>query len=76
MSPTLNKNRAALAFLDQAPSLPPLAAFAICVAVTVTKWSQNRRTRIKLASLTEDQLRDIGITREQAIAESQRPFWD
>lgn len=76
MSPYLNKNRAALDFLGQAPALPPLATLAISVAVVATKWTQNRRTRLKLARLTDDQLRDIGITRDQANEESRRPFWE
>jgi uncharacterized protein YjiS (DUF1127 family) len=35
-----------------------------------------RRQRRKLASLNDAMLRDIGITREQAMAEALRPVWD
>lgn len=35
-----------------------------------------QRTRIDLARLTDDQLRDIGLTREQVEAEIARPVWD
>lgn len=33
------------------------------------------RTRQQLALLTDKQLSDIGITREQAAIESRKPFW-
>ena len=35
-----------------------------------------RRTRIDLSRLSDDQLRDIGLTREQVEAELSRPVWD
>ena len=34
-----------------------------------------RRQRLALAQLDERLLRDIGITREQARAESEKPIW-
>ncbi|MGZ3216971.1 DUF1127 domain-containing protein [Paracoccus sp. T5] len=35
-----------------------------------------QRTRIDLARLGDDQLRDIGLTRDQVEAEIARPVWD
>ncbi|TGN68288.1 DUF1127 domain-containing protein [Paracoccus gahaiensis] len=35
-----------------------------------------RRTRLDLDRLTDDQLRDIGLTREDVEAEMNRPLWD
>ncbi|WEF22961.1 DUF1127 domain-containing protein [Paracoccus sp. S3-43] len=35
-----------------------------------------RRSRLDLASLSDDQLRDIGLTRDQVAAEIARPIWD
>ncbi len=35
-----------------------------------------RRSRIDLSELTEDQLRDIGITKAEAHQEASRSFWD
>lgn len=35
-----------------------------------------RRTRIDLARLTDKQLTDIGLTRDQVAAELARPAWD
>ena len=34
------------------------------------------RQRNRLAKLDDTQLKDIGITRTQALTESARPFWD
>lgn len=34
-----------------------------------------RRSRNTLADLTDEQLRDIGLTRAQAIREASQPFW-
>ena len=40
-------------------------------------WAERRRQRIALRELAEDKhlLSDIGLTREQALAESAKPFW-
>ncbi|MBK4217104.1 DUF1127 domain-containing protein [Paracoccus caeni] len=35
-----------------------------------------RKTRLDLAHLSDEQLRDIGVTREQVETELQRPVWD
>jgi uncharacterized protein YjiS (DUF1127 family) len=35
-----------------------------------------RRTRIHLSELTDDQLKDIGVSRWQARRETARFFWD
>lgn len=34
------------------------------------------RQRRQLATLSNSQLADIGITRDQAMTEAARPFWD
>lgn len=35
-----------------------------------------RRQRLQLAELDAKQLRDIGVTADQASAEAKRPIWD
>ena len=35
-----------------------------------------RRTRIDVSRLSDDQLCDIGLTRDDVIAEMSRPIWD
>jgi len=52
-----------------------MAHWTLELTVVLCKWRRNHRTRIRLAALTDDQLRDIGITRAQAYEESKQPFW-
>lgn len=40
------------------------------------RWQQLYRERRLLRMLSDHQLRDIGLTRAQAEAEAERPFWD
>lgn len=37
---------------------------------------ERRRTRMALSDLTDEQLKDIGLSRSQAYREVSRPFWD
>lgn len=41
-------------------------------ATSAERWRQRR----DLAALTDEQLRDIGVTPEDARREASRPFWD
>ncbi len=54
-------------------SLLPLKAVALLRLVT--RRIETRRTRLALAHLDAHLLRDIGVSREEARAEVQRPFW-
>lgn len=45
--------------------------FMRCVAI----W-ERQRSRAALSDLTDAQLRDIGLTRREAIRESRRSIWD
>jgi len=38
-------------------------------------FQHRRRTRLALLGLTDEQLRDIGLTYEQARREGLKPFW-
>ena len=40
-----------------------------------TEWQQRAAGRRELMNLTERDLRDIGITRSEAEAEANKPFW-
>lgn len=42
---------------------------------TLALWIRRRRTRRALARLTADELRDVGLTPEQAARETAKPFW-
>ena len=61
--------------LNEAPSLPLFAQFAVLLAGVVTKWRTNARTRNQLWHLSDHHLRDIGLTREAATSEAKLPFW-
>ena len=41
----------------------------------VNGWAERRRQRLDLAMLTDDELKDIGLERSDALRESQKPFW-
>lgn len=43
---------------------------------SITRLFSLRRQRQSLGSLSDELLEDIGITREAAQHESERPFWD
>lgn len=48
---------------------------AVALLRLVVRRIETRRTRLALAHLDGHLLRDIGISREEARAEVQRPFW-
>ena len=48
--------------------------FKVLVAIMRARYTK-QRTRRHLHDLTDDQLRDIGITRSQAQWEADRPSW-
>ena len=50
---------------------PPLIAGLVLVA----RWIERARQRRALASLSDHELRDIGITRAEALRETEKPFW-
>lgn len=63
------------------PSAPPLgrraSGFALrSVLERVENWLGKRRSRLALLQLTDEQLRDVGISRDEARREGLRPFWD
>ena len=39
-------------------------------------WPQRRRQRMILGELSDDHLKDIGVSPAQARREAARPFWD
>lgn len=41
----------------------------------IVRWWQRLRSRYELMSLTETELRDIGLSRGEAEFESSKPFW-
>jgi uncharacterized protein YjiS (DUF1127 family) len=43
--------------------------------LTIKLWQQRYRTRQQLASLDQYALKDIGLSRSEAIKEAQKSFW-
>ncbi len=42
----------------------------------IARWRKLHYERIQLASLSDDALKDIGLSRADAYEEINRPFWD
>jgi uncharacterized protein YjiS (DUF1127 family) len=40
------------------------------------RWSERSRQRADLRELNEHLLKDIGITRQEALDEANKPFWE
>ncbi|OWU79848.1 hypothetical protein ATO5_02150 [Loktanella sp. 22II-4b] len=55
--------------------LPVMSKVALRMAVMAMTWSTRARTRAALANLSDEALRDVGLTREEMRAEANRPFW-
>jgi len=61
-----------------APAYHPIqTALAILkhVRKRLAAWSAQRRAYAALLSLGEHELKDIGISRAQALFEAEKPFW-
>ena len=43
--------------------------------VLLTEWRQRIRLRYEVERLTEQELADMRLTREDALKEVQKPFW-
>lgn len=58
---------------------PPQKTGAIALMMTVVslvmQWTQVARSRKQLSELTDAELKDIGVTRDQALKEADKPFW-
>jgi len=52
-------------------AVPVIAA----VLARLAAWAQRHRQRRALARLDPDLLRDVGLTRTDALRESGKPFW-
>ena len=66
---------AQLALLNSQAELPTLARVAVTVAVMVTKWDMNWRTRKALGRLDPYELEDIGLSPREARQEADKRFY-
>ncbi len=65
---------------DRAMSWPRLRiehwrAWVLAAISIVALWLERGRSRRVLATLDDHQLRDIGVSRADALLESAKPFW-
>jgi uncharacterized protein YjiS (DUF1127 family) len=73
MSPSFHA--AKLARLNDQARLPSGAHVLIAMALLMTKWDRYRRTRKTLRDLEPRLLEDVGLTRDTADNEANKPFW-
>jgi uncharacterized protein YjiS (DUF1127 family) len=66
---------AQLALLNGQAQLPTLARVAVTVAVMLTKWDMNWRTRKALGRLDPHELDDIGMCPRTAAREANKRFY-
>ncbi|MGD1879508.1 MAG: DUF1127 domain-containing protein [Kiloniellaceae bacterium] len=52
-----------------------MARAVLGLAEILVLWQKRLRDRDALQSMTAGQLMDIGITREDALREAEKPFW-
>ena len=46
------------------------------VVVKLRRWHQLSNERVELSRLSDERLRDIGLSRADVVREASRPFWD
>ena len=51
-------------------------ALGLRLALALLRWQETSSQRRRLLSLDDRMLKDIGITRAEALQEGTRPFWD
>jgi len=56
-------------------SYPLLTMKLYELACILKQWQQNYRTRKALIRLSDEQLKDVGLSRKQAQNEASKPFW-
>lgn len=42
----------------------------------VARWQRLHRQRMQLASLSDEALKDLGLSRADVFEETERPFWN
>jgi uncharacterized protein YjiS (DUF1127 family) len=46
------------------------------IRTALRRWAELHRQRRLLAQLSDEGLKDLGLSRADIVGESQRPFWD
>lgn len=74
LTPTLT-DATALERLSARTTLPVSAKVAVQIADLFARWAERRATRHDLRHLPPEVLKDIGLTRHDALIEASKPFW-
>jgi len=53
----------------------PWLQFPRAALDTIARWKARRAGRLALLELDDHLLADIGVTREQMLRETRKPFW-
>lgn len=60
---------------DRVGRAVPAASVAVRIADTLGEWLRRGRSRRLLAEMDDRMLHDIGLTRDAALSEGDKPFW-
>jgi uncharacterized protein YjiS (DUF1127 family) len=60
---------------DQGNGALHLHSWARLARLVLHVWPERRRQRAQLRELEDHLLRDIGVTRGEALREARKPFW-
>jgi uncharacterized protein YjiS (DUF1127 family) len=58
------------------PLASTLRSAGVWLALALLRWQELAQQRRRLLSLDDRMLKDIGLTRAEAMREGTRPFWD
>ena len=74
-TPFLERRAAAVAVRNRRTALDDLSDAAQWVLTTLRQWRRRSREREQISRMDERMLKDIGITRAEALRLSSKPFW-
>ncbi len=74
-TPFLERRPAAVSVRNRRTALDDLSDAAQWVLTTLRQWRRRSREREQISRMDERMLKDIGITRAEALRLSSKPFW-
>ena len=73
--PFLERRSASVSARNRRTALDDLSDAAQWVLGTLRQWRRRSREREQISRMDERMLKDIGITRAEALRLSSKPFW-
>ena len=74
-TPFLERRSAAVSARNRRTALDDLSDAAQWVLGTLRQWRRRSREREQISRMDERMLKDIGITRAEALRLGSKPFW-